>query len=103
MTNMVYGCPISRPLNIMKRPRYYNESYSEGQKHPVEIPLLPVTDSPNVRHAVMPFKAGSSILYVNGVRYWNNDDYFELAGGRGFTMDGLEASDEVVLMALHDE
>lgn len=52
-----------------------------------------------------PFDAGSSEVWVNGVRYWLDDDYEEVAGERegesaGIRLEGLEESDETVVRAL---
>ena len=50
------------------------------------------------------FVAGSSVVFINGVRYWGGgDDYEEIVVGegecQGMAIDGLSKDDEVYVLA----
>ncbi|MBP9991347.1 MAG: hypothetical protein KBT45_07995 [Bacteroidales bacterium] len=53
-------------------------------------------------YACRPFVAGSSEVFVNGLRYAPDTDYQEISDGsvsKGFIMPGIEPDDEIVLKA----
>lgn len=98
------NCAISIPLDPMRRPRREAVAAVAGgnRRRPMVVELLPpgASGSAEVRLAVHPFRPGTSRLFVNGVRYWVDDDYKELPDGAGFRLEGLAAEDEVYLVAI---
>lgn len=50
-----------------------------------------------------PFVAGTSEVFVNGLRYTAGKDYEELSDGKqsdGFKLPGIDSSDEIILKAV---
>ena len=56
------------------------------------------------RRATLSFTASSSVVFINGVRYWGDgDDYSEMlvddGVAQGIAIDGLSKDDEVYVLA----
>lgn len=50
-----------------------------------------------------PFVAGTSEVFVTGLRYTSGKDYEELSDGKiadGFKLSGIESSDEIILKSV---